>query len=156
MLDAAKFACPYRRRELKSMNLLWTHRIIGRYVKLSRLKLSRVTGVWSSRIPAEMWLENTNRICANKSQPTFAPARCCKTLICISGSSTAIADKSDDFLVVSVSNTSVEPSLAVNIITARNQRTTMACENPNYSAHFKQKFKIKTSEHSCTRNTKSF
>jgi hypothetical protein len=35
---------------------------------------------------------------ANKSQPTFAPTRRCKPFICTGGNSTAVADKSDDFL----------------------------------------------------------
>jgi hypothetical protein len=34
---------------------------------------------------------------ANKSPPTFAPAHRCKSLICTSGNSTVIADKSDNY-----------------------------------------------------------
>ena len=54
--------------------------------------------VESSIPPPELWLENKNDFAANKSQPTFTPARRCKALICASGNSTAVADKSDDFL----------------------------------------------------------
>ena len=43
------------------------------------------------------WKISSDRT-ANKSRPTFAIARHCKSSICTDGNSAAVAEKSDDFL----------------------------------------------------------
>jgi hypothetical protein len=69
---------------------------------------------------------------ANKSPPTFAPARRCKDLICTIGNLAVIADKSDDFLpsIINPFTLGLFPPFPRNLLATVSQRGIIDSSGP--------------------------